>query len=297
MKNSDILLNADSLSRIDQYKGKTFVIKYGGSIMDNLTAQDAFIEDVSKFVEAGIRIVIVHGGGPEINKWIEKIGIKRDFVKGLRVTSKSTMEVVEMVLSGKVNKTLSSNLSSKGLNALGISGKDSNLIQCKKKYVYENGEKIDIGFVGEVVKINKNLLINLLERDYLPVISPIGTDKNGISYNINADYVAAFVSGALEAEKLIIMTDVAGVYKDIKDPSTLMSSISIEEIKEYSKIGIINGGMLPKLECCIEALEKGANKVHLVDGRNEHSLIHSISNDYGTKIIKERGIEICQKVV
>ena len=297
MENSDILLNADSLSRIGQYRGKTFVIKYGGSIMNNITAQEAFIKDVSKFIDIGINIVIIHGGGPEINNWIEKIGIKSEFTKGLRVTNKATMEVVEMVLSGKVNKTLSSKLSSNGLNALGISGKDSNLIQCRKKYIYENGEKIDIGFVGEVVKINKGLLLNLLERNHLPVISPIGTDRNGISYNINADYVASFISGILKAEKLIIMTDVEGVYKDINDPSTLFSSISIDEIKEYSNAGIISGGMLPKLECCIEALEKGAKKVHLVDGRKEHSLLNSISKDCGTKIIKERGIEKCQKVV
>lgn len=297
METSDILFNVDSLSRIDQYRGKTFVIKYGGSIMNNIDAQEAFMKDISQLINIGINVVIVHGGGPEINKWIEKIGIKREFIKGLRVTDKPTMEVVEMVLSGKVNKTLSSKLSKYDLNAVGISGKDSNLIQCQKKYIYENGEKIDIGFVGEVVRINKGLLYTLLGKNHLPVVSPIGTDRNGISYNINADYVAAFISGVLKAEKLIIMTDVKGVYKDINDPSTLLSSISVKQIKEYSAKGIISGGMLPKLECCIEALEKGAKKVHLVDGRENHSLLNSISTDSGTKIIKERGLEKCQKVV
>lgn len=297
MNKSNSSLNVDTLNHISQFKGKTFVIKYGGSIMDDVTAQEAFIRDISEFINIGINIVIVHGGGPEINNWIEKVGIKSQFIKGLRVTNKATMEIVEMVLSGKVNKTLSSKLSKNGLNAVGISGKDSNLIQCRKKYIYENDEKIDLGFVGEVVKVNKSLLLNLLERNHLPVVSPIGTDKNGISYNINADYVAAFISGILKAEKLIIMTDVKGVYKDINNPSTSLSSISIDEIREYSANGIINGGMLPKLECCVEALEKGTNNVHLVDGRKKHSLLYSISEGFGTKIIKERGIKRCQIVV
>ncbi|KZL89577.1 acetylglutamate kinase [Clostridium magnum] len=293
----DKSVNADAINGISQYKGKTFVIKYGGSIINNINAQKAFIEDIIHLINSGINIIIVHGGGPEINKWINKIGIKSEFVKGLRVTDEATMEIVEMVLSGKVNKNLTSNLSKYGLNAVGISGKDSNLVQCEKRYVYGNGEKVDIGFVGDVVRINKNFLLTLLEKNMIPVISPIGTDKNGVSYNINADYVAAFVSGVLKAEKLLIVTDVEGVYKDINDPSTLLSSISINEIKEYSDSGIIKGGMLPKLECCVEALEKGAKKVHLVDGRKEHSLLNSISKDFGTKIIKERGIERCQKVV
>lgn len=297
MKKIDNSIKVDAISGISQYKGKTFVIKYGGSIINNINAQKAFIKDIIHLTNIDINIVIVHGGGPEISKWINKIGIKNQFIKGLRVTDEATMEIVEMVLSGKVNKNLSSKLSKYGLNAIGISGKDSNLIQCEKRYIYENGEKVDIGFVGDVVRINKDFLLTLLAQNMLPVISPVGTDKNGISYNINADYVAAFISGILKAEKLIIVTDVEGVYKDINDPSTLLSSISIDEIKEYSNSGIINGGMLPKLECCIEALEKGAKKVHLVDGRKEHSLLSSISMDSGTKIIKERGIEKCQKVV
>lgn len=293
----DNSVNADAMNGISKYKGKTFVIKYGGSIINNVNTQKAFIEDIIHLTNVGINIIIVHGGGPEINNWIKKIGIKNEFIKGLRVTDEATMEIVEMVLSGKVNKSLTSNLSKYGLSAVGISGKDSNLVQCEKRYVYENGEKVDIGFVGNVVRINKNFLLTLLSKNILPVISPIGTDKNGVSYNINADYVAAFVSGVLKAEKLLIVTDVEGVYKDINDPSTLLSSISINEIKEYSASGIIKGGMLPKLECCIDALEKGAKKVHLVDGRKEHSLLNSISKDSGTKIIKERGIEKCQKVV
>lgn len=297
MKKIDSSVNVDAMRGISQYKGKTFVIKYGGSIINNINAQKAFIEDIIHLTKLGINIVIIHGGGPEISHWINKIGIKNQFIKGLRVTDKATMEIVEMVLSGKVNKSLTSNLSKYGLNAIGISGKDSNLVQCEKRYIYENDEKIDIGFVGNVVRINKNFLLTLLSQNMLPVISPVGTDKNGISYNINADYVAAFISGVLKAEKLLIVTDVEGVYKDINDPSTLLSSISINEIKEYSDSGIIKGGMLPKLECCIEALEKGAKKVHLVDGRKEHSLLNSISKDSGTKIIKERGLEKCQKVV
>ena len=297
MDNQNSYLNVETFLQFNKFRGKTFVIKYGGSIMNNIKAQDAFVKDLLLLTSIGIKVVIVHGGGPEISKWLNKTGVESKFIKGLRVTDSTTMEIVEMVLSGNVNKKLSSNLSRKGLNAVGISGKDSNLIKSKKKYIYENGDKIDIGFVGEVTSINKELIINLLNDDLIPVISPIGCDSEGNSYNINADYAAAFISGVMNAEKLLIMTDIDGVYKDIKDPSTLLSSITINEIKEYIESGIITGGMIPKLECCIDALDKGTKSVHLIDGRKEHNLLLNITNNSGTKIITERVMNLCQKIV
>lgn len=290
-------LNIETFLQINKYKGKTFVIKYGGSIMDNEKAQDAFIDDLLLLTSIGIKVVIVHGGGPEISKWLNKTGAENKFIKGLRVTDAATMEIVEMVLSGNVNKKLSSNLSRKNLNAVGISGKDSNLIKAKKKYIYEDDNKIDIGFVGEVTSINKELILNLLNSDLIPVISPIGCDEEGNSYNINADYAAAFISGALKAEKLLIMTDIDGVYTNIKDPSSLLPSITIDEIKEFTENGIITGGMIPKLECCVDALCKGTKGVHLIDGRKEHNLLFNMLSNSGTKIITEREVEQCQKIV
>jgi len=282
---------------MNNYKGKTFVIKYGGSIMDNEVAKEAFVEDVALMTSVGIKVVIVHGGGPEINKWVKKTGGENKFIKGLRVTDSETMEIVEMVLSGNINKRLSSSLSIRGLNAIGISGKDSNLIQAKKKYVYEDDQKIDIGFVGDVVNINTELLINLLNCNYIPVISPIGSDTEGNSYNINADYAAAFISGVLKAEKLLIMTDIDGVYTDITDSSTLLSSITVEETKEFINSGIVYGGMIPKLQCCVAAIDKGTKDVHLVDGRKKHSLLLNIIKNHGTKIITKKGVNQCQKIV
>lgn len=290
-------LNVETLLQLNKLRGKVFVIKYGGSIMDNEAAQEAFIEDLIFLTNLGIKIVIVHGGGPEINRWLARTNIENRFVKGLRVTDSATMEIVEMVLSGNVNKKLSSNLSRKGLNAIGISGKDSNLIKAKKKYVYENGNKLDIGFVGQVTSINKKVILGLLKNNYIPVISPIGGDEDGNSYNINADYAASFISGVLRAEKLLVMTDIDGVYKDIKDPSSMLPSITIDEIKEYTDCGIISGGMIPKLECCIDALDKGTKSVHLIDGRKEHNLLLNLTSEGGTKIIAGRGVNQCQKII
>jgi acetylglutamate kinase len=297
MKSENSYLNIETFLQINNFKDKTFVIKYGGSIMDNKEAQDAFTEDLLLLRSFGVKVVIVHGGGPEISKWLNKTGVESKFIKGLRVTNSETMEIVEMVLSGNVNKKLSCNLSKKGLNTLGISGKDCNLINVKKKYVYENGDKIDIGFVGEVTDINRDIILNLLNTDLIPVISPIGCDSEGNSYNVNADYAAAAISSALKAEKLLVMTDIDGVYTDIKDPSTLLPSITIDEIKKYSESGVITGGMLPKLECCVSALNNGTKCVHLIDGKKEHNLLVNLLTDHGTKIIPEKGVNLCQRIV
>lgn len=265
--------------------------------MGNAPAQEAFIEDLLLLSSMGVKIVIVHGGGPEISKQLTKSGVESKFINGLRVTDSETIEIVEMVLSGKVNKKLSSNLSRKGLNAIGISGTDSNLIEVEKKYLHEDDHKIDIGFVGEIKNINKGILMKLIDSNIIPVISPIGCDDRGNSYNINADSAAAYISGAINAEKLLIMTDIDGVYIDIKDPSTLLKSITVDEINNYTESGVITGGMLPKLECCISALKGGTNSVHLIDGRVEHSLLSTLLNDNGTKIIFEREGKPCQKIV
>jgi acetylglutamate kinase len=293
----DLSISIDSLHYIKRYSGKTFVIKYGGSIMKNEEAQKAFLEDVLRLKNMGVNLVIVHGGGPEINKWLERSGIESNFVNGLRVTDRATMEIVEMVLSGHVNKRIAANLSKNGINAIGVSGRDSNLIRAKRKYLYEDDEVIDIGYVGEVSSINRNFLEDLLDKDYIPVISPVGCDSKGNVYNINADYAASFISSVLNSEKLIIMTDVEGVYKDINDSTSLISSITIEEIKDYIDCGIITKGMIPKMECCIDAIEHGTKNVHLIDGRKEHSLLLDVLTGCGTKIIGKEGVEECQKVI
>lgn len=290
-------LNIESFLKINKYKGKTFVVKYGGSIMDNKTAQDAFIEDLALLKNIGVRIIIVHGGGPEISRWLKKTGTESVFIKGLRVTDSATMEIVEMVLSGNVNKKLSSNLGKHGLNAIGISGRDNNLIKAKKKLLYEDGEEIDLGFVGEVTSINKKMLLSLTHYGYIPVISPIGCDEEGNTYNINADYAASFISGSLKAEKLLIMTDIDGIYMDINDASSLLSSITADEIRQYIESGVISGGMIPKVECCLDAIDKGTKNVHMIDGRKEHGLLFSIISGSGTKIITERGEDECQKAI
>lgn len=260
---------------IDKYKNTTIVIKFGGSIMKENECKEAFIKDIAILKENNINVVIVHGGGPNISSMLEKVGAPTTFINGLRVTDKETMKIVEMTLCGEVNKHLSGELSKKSLNSIGISGRDFNLIKVKKKYSNVDGEKIDLGFVGEVEKINTPALSNLIENDFLPVIAPIGSDNLGNTYNINADYVAGAIASALNAEKLILMTDIEGVYLDINDKSSFLESITVDEIKKYIKEGIIKGGMIPKMECCLNAIENGTKTVHLVDGRQKHSLIKS----------------------
>lgn len=287
----------EALQDIDKFRGKTFVIKYGGSIMNDENASKAFIEDIVLLKRFGINIIIVHGGGPEISKWLKMTGVKTEFKNGLRVTDKNVMDIAEMVLSGHVNKDISARLSNKGISAIGLSGRDSNLIKAKKKYIYEDGKKIDIGFVGEVVSINKSFLLSILEKGRVPVISPIACDSHGNKYNVNADYAASFISSELKCEKLMILTDVEGVYKDINDKSSLIRNVTTEDIKNYIDDGIISGGMIPKMECCVEAIENGTRDIHLIDGRKKHSLISNIVYNLGTKITSRRGEKKCQKVI
>ncbi len=266
----------EALPYIKKFRGKTFVIKYGGSIMKNKESKDAFIEDIVLLKLVGIKVAIVHGGGPKISELLERLNIKTEFVKGLRKTDKKTMEAVEMVLSGHINKELVSELCNHGIHAIGLSGKDDNLIKTQKKYLYEGEEAIDIGYVGDVVQINDKMLMDLLDKDYLPVISPVGCDEGGDTYNVNADYAASAVSSALNAEKLIVLSDVEGLYTNVNDPSTFISSVTLDEIDNYIKNGSINGGMLPKMECCTNAIKNGTKNVHLIDGGQLHSLLLEI---------------------
>ncbi|MZQ75560.1 MAG: acetylglutamate kinase [Peptoclostridium sp.] len=271
----------EALPYIKKFQDKIFVIKYGGSIMSNEEAKDAFIKDVALLKLVGINIVLVHGGGPDISGMLKKLNIQTKFVKGLRVTDQQTVEVVEMVLSGKVNKELASRLSSHGIKAVGISGRDSNIVTAKKKYLEDGDELIDIGFVGEVTSINKELLIDLIKADYLPVISPVGCDETGQIYNVNADYVAGAISSVLQAEKLILLTDVKGLFKDIQDESSFISEITVPGIVEYIRSGVIKGGMIPKMECCMQSIEEGTKNIHLVNGNVEHSLLLEIFTKAG----------------
>jgi acetylglutamate kinase len=288
-------ISIEALPYLRKFHGRTFVIKYGGSIMKDVSATKAFYEDVSMLKMAGINLVVVHGGGPLISRWIKKTGAVTEFINGLRVTDSDTMDIAEMVLSGHVNKELSAGLSMQGINAVGLSGRDSNLIRARKKYTFINGEKIDLGFVGEVVNINRSFLASILESGRVPVISPVGCDYSGSKYNINADYVASSISSELKAEKLLIMTDVKGVYRDFGDKSTLIPSLSPEEIRECIEDGIITGGMIPKMECCIEAIENGTRNVHLLDGSVKHSLLKEIMSGSGTRIYEKRRNAKCQQ--
>lgn len=289
MNAQKVAILVEALPYIKEFAGKTFVIKFGGSIMSNEKSKNAFIEDIVLLNLVGINLAIVHGGGPYISKTLEQMNIESEFVDGLRITSKKAMEVVEMVLSGAVNKDLSFNLCRQGITGIGLSGKDANLIEAKKKYLSKNGEKIDLGYVGEVVNINTQFLSGLIEKHYVPVISPIGADFEGNTYNINADYVAAAISSALKAEKLILLTDVEGIYKDINDPSSLLSVIKTNEIDSYIEDEVLVGGMLPKIECCIKALEGGAKNVHLIDGRKQHSLLLEIFTHKGIGTMIKKG--------
>ncbi len=285
---ANILIEA--LPYIRKFRGKTFVIKYGGSIIKNKESQKSLIEDMALLMLVGIRLVIVHGGGPSISEMLNRLDIQTEFVRGLRVTDKNIMEVVEMVLSGQVNKDITSELCKHGIKAIGISGRDGQLIKAQKKYLIDNDKEIDIGYVGKVESVNKDLLKELIDKEYLPIVSPVGCDDKGNSYNINADYVASAISSALEVEKLILISDVKGLYKDVNDESSLISKVCIDEINNYIEKDIISGGMLPKMECCINAITNGTKNVHLISGKNEHNLLLEIFTDKGIGTMVEGGI-------
>lgn len=259
-------------------KGKTIVVKYGGSIVKDIEATDAFMEDIAVLKNKGAKVVVVHGGGPEINRMLSRLELEGKFVNGLRVTEAASVEVVEMVLSGKVNKELTSRLLGKGVAAIGISGRDGDLMQAEKLYVEEAGRKIDIGFVGAVTSVNGKILNDLLSMDYVPVISPVAGDREGNIYNINADYAAAAIGVSLKADRLVYISDVEGLYKDINDRSSLISAATADRIQELIRSGTISGGMIPKMNCCINAIQKGVKSVCLIGGKKAHVLRELFEN-------------------
>lgn len=276
----------EALPYIQEFYGKTIVIKYGGNAMINEDLKQKVMEDVSLMKYVGMQPVIVHGGGPDITQFLKKVGKKSDFVSGLRVTDEETVEIAEMVLDGKVNSNIVNLLNKRGVRAVGLSGKDAGLIKATKKMatVYDeegHKEKVDIGYVGQVDSIDASILRDLLDMDYIPVIAPIGVGEDGESYNINADYVAAEIAGALQAEKLLFMTDIEGVYKDFEDKDSFISSLTDVEAREYIKTGIISGGMIPKVEACLRSLDAGTQKVHIIDGRQPHAIILELLTEQG----------------
>ena len=263
-----------ALPYIRQYSGKTVVVKYGGNAMVNETLKLQVMEDIVLLRLIGVKVVLVHGGGPEISEMMERLGKKPEFVDGLRVTDKETVDIVQMVLAGKVNKTLVNLLENRGGRAIGLSGMDDRLIEARVK-----DEKL--GFVGEITAVNIDPVNDLLERGYIPVISTIGCDKAGNTYNINGDTAAARIAGALGAERLIMMTDIAGILRDRNDISTLIPEITVSEASKLREKGIISGGMIPKVECCIEAIKQGVNHVIIMDGRVPHSILMELLTDEG----------------
>jgi acetylglutamate kinase len=274
----------EALPYIQKFNNKIVVVKYGGSAMLDPELKLNVIKDVALLKLVGMHPVIVHGGGKEISKWVGLLGHEAVFVEGLRVTDEETMEVAEMVLS-KVNKSLVQMLEQIGVKAVGISGKDGGMLQCEKKYA--NGK--DIGFVGNVTAVNTDIIDTLIENGYIPVIAPIGMDENSQSYNINADDAACAIAAALGAEKLAFLTDIEGVYKDPKDPSTLLSQLTLTEAEKLIEDGYIGGGMLPKLKNCIESVKNGVSRVHIIDGRSPHCLLLEFftNKGVGTAIIDD----------
>ena len=271
---AEVLIEA--LPYIQRFNRKIIVVKYGGSAMVDEELKKRVIEDVTLLKLVGFKPIIVHGGGKEISKWVGKVGMEPKFINGLRVTDAETMEVAEMVL-GKVNKSLVQHVEELGVRAIGISGKDGGLLKVEKKY--SDGK--DIGFVGEVKEVNAQILYDLLEKDFLPIVCPIGLDDEFQTYNINADDAACAIARAMKAEKLAFLTDIEGVYKDPEDPSSLISELWVEEAEKLMAEGYIGGGMLPKLQNCIDAIENGVSRVHILDGRIPHCLLLEIFTNRG----------------
>ena len=263
-----------ALPYIKRYTGKIVVVKYGGNAMVDEHLKQQVMEDIVLLWLIGVKIVLVHGGGPEISDIMSRLGKKVEFVDGLRVTDKETVDIVQMVLAGKVNKTLVNLLEMMGGKAMGISGMDGRLIECSVK-----DERL--GYVGKIDKINIAPVVDLLEKGYIPVISTVGCDLSGNSYNINGDTAAAFIAGALQAERLIMMTDIAGVMRDKDDPNSLIPMLAVSEAEELKKQGIISGGMIPKVDCCVEAIREGVRNVTIMDGRVSHSILMELLTDEG----------------
>ena len=274
LEKAQVLIEA--LPYIQRFNRKIIVVKYGGSAMVDEELKRRVLEDGTPLELVGFKPIIVHGGGKEISKWVGKVGMEPKFINGLRVTDEDTMEVAEMVL-GRVNKSLVQLVESLGVRAIGISGKDGALLKVDKKY--SDGQ--DIGYVGEIKEVNGQILYDLLEKDFLPIVCPVGLDDDFNTYNINADDAACAIARAVKAEKLAFLTDIEGVYKDPSDPSTLISELRVDEAKKLMDSGYIGGGMLPKLQNCIDAIEAGVSRVHILDGRIPHCLLLEIFTNKG----------------
>ena len=271
-----------ALPYIKKYSGKTVVIKYGGNAMINEELKQQVMEDIALLWLIGVKVVLVHGGGPEISQTMKKLGKEAVFIDGLRVTDKETVDIVQMVLAGKINKTLVNLIQMKRGHAVGLSGIDGGILEAKVK-----DERL--GFVGEVTKVRPQPIMDLLEKNYIPVVSTVAGDRQGNTYNINGDTAAAYLAGALGAERLIMMTDIAGILMDKDDPSTLIPQITVSEAKKLYDSGIISGGMIPKVDCCIEALEHGVNNVVIMDGRIPHSILMELLTDEGAGTMVMKG--------
>lgn len=283
MEKAQVLIEA--LPYIQRFNRKIIVVKYGGSAMIDEKLKRQVIQDVTLLKVVGFKPIIVHGGGKEISRWVEKTGMHPEFINGLRKTDAPTMEIAEMVLN-KVNKSLVQMVEELGVNAVGISGKDGGLLKVEKKF----SEGQDIGYVGEIKEVNPKILEDLLERDFLPIVCPIGMDANYETYNINADDAACAIAQAMQAEKLAFLTDIEGVYKDPEDKSTLISELTLSEARALIADGFIGGGMLPKLKNCMTAIEEGVSRVHILDGRIAHCLLLEIftNKGIGTAILDDK---------
>jgi acetylglutamate kinase len=266
---------SEALPYIQQFIGKTIVVKYGGAAMKDSNLKDKVIRDVVFMSCVGIRPVLVHGGGPEINMWLDKLGIEPQFKNGLRVTDAATMDVVEMVLVGRVNKEIVTLINQEGGSAVGLCGKDANLIKARP------ADEEGIGFVGEVASVDTRILEALVKAGHIPVVSSVAADETGQPYNINADTVAGEIAAALGAAKLILLTDTAGILQDYKNPSTLIAKMDIQEARKLIETGVVSGGMIPKVTCCVRSLAQGVRAAHIIDGRVPHALLLEIFTDAG----------------
>ena len=282
LKKAEVLIEA--LPYIQKFNRKIIVVKYGGSAMSNVELQKNVIKDVTLLKLVGFKPIIVHGGGKEISRWVGKVGKEAQFINGLRVTDEETMEIAEMVLN-KVNKSLVTMVQELGVKAVGVSGKDGGLLKVDKKY----SEGQDIGFVGDVKEVNAKILYDLIDNDFLPIVAPIGLDDEFQTYNINADDAACAIAKAVNADKLVFLTDIEGLYKDINDKSSFISRLTADQADELIGDGFIGGGMLPKLNNCTSAIRNGVNRVHILDGRIPHCLLLEIftNQGIGTAIVKD----------
>ena len=272
MERAEVLTQA--LPYIKKYSGKIVVIKYGGNAMVNEELKQQVMEDVTLLWLIGVKVVLVHGGGPEISETMKRLGKQSQFVGGLRVTDKETVDIVQMVLAGKVNKTLVNLLQMKGGHAVGVSGIDGGILEATMK-------DEALGYVGQITKVRPQPILDLLEKNYIPVVSTVASDRQGNTYNVNGDTAAAYIAGALNAERLIMMTDIAGILRDKDDPDTLIPALTVSQAKQLFDESVISGGMIPKVDCCIEAIGKGVKHVVIMDGRVPHSILMELLTDEG----------------